>query len=186
MGFYNSFPVKAKTSLKCPSVRLKIEEAQNISKKGIYSLWRNIIMCPDIELHTMFCTLERFTVKCEGAGRRISTSKSETMVLRQKRVQYLSGSGSSGGVEVPRGLVHEWGKSGAGDLQVDQCRVWSNVDFVPVCCGEESWAERQNSVFTGQSLFTCGHELWLVAERMRIWIPAAEMRYLCRLDWTLS
>ncbi|KAI3364986.1 hypothetical protein L3Q82_000948 [Scortum barcoo] len=56
--------------------------------------------------------LERFAAECEAAGMRISTSKSEAMVLDRKRVACplrVSGRGpaSSGGVQVSRGLVHE-------------------------------------------------------------------------------
>ncbi|KAI3376014.1 hypothetical protein L3Q82_016550 [Scortum barcoo] len=56
--------------------------------------------------------LERFAAECEAAGMRISTSKSEAMVLDRKRVAcplQVGGEGpaSSGGVQVSRGLVHE-------------------------------------------------------------------------------
>ncbi|KAI3366608.1 hypothetical protein L3Q82_009297, partial [Scortum barcoo] len=55
--------------------------------------------------------LERFAAECEAAGMRISTSKSEAMVLDQKRVACPlrvgeRGPASSGGVQVSRGLVH--------------------------------------------------------------------------------
>ncbi|KAI3360580.1 hypothetical protein L3Q82_002449 [Scortum barcoo] len=57
--------------------------------------------------------LERFAAECEAAGMRISTSKSEAMVLDRKRVAACPlqvgwrGPASSGGVQVSRGLVHE-------------------------------------------------------------------------------
>ncbi|KAI3351149.1 hypothetical protein L3Q82_005711 [Scortum barcoo] len=56
--------------------------------------------------------LERFAAECEAAGMRISTSKSEAMVLDWKRVACplrvrWRGPASSGGVQVSRGLVHE-------------------------------------------------------------------------------
>ncbi|KAI3356686.1 hypothetical protein L3Q82_003368 [Scortum barcoo] len=56
--------------------------------------------------------LERFAAECEAAGMRISTSKSEAMVLDRKRVVCpLRVSGEvlpqGGGVQVSRGLVHE-------------------------------------------------------------------------------
>ncbi|KAI3376204.1 hypothetical protein L3Q82_016712 [Scortum barcoo] len=56
--------------------------------------------------------LERFAAECEAAGMRISTSKSEAMVLDRKRGGVPSpggwrGPASSGGVQVSRGLVHE-------------------------------------------------------------------------------
>ncbi|KAI3358423.1 hypothetical protein L3Q82_014856 [Scortum barcoo] len=56
--------------------------------------------------------LGRFAAECEAAGMRISTSKSEAMVLDRKRVACplrvrWRGPASSGGVQVSRGLVHE-------------------------------------------------------------------------------
>ncbi|KAI3362614.1 hypothetical protein L3Q82_001627 [Scortum barcoo] len=56
--------------------------------------------------------LERFAAECEVAGMRISTSKSEAMVLDRKRVACPLRVGgerpaSSGGVQVSQGLVHE-------------------------------------------------------------------------------
>ncbi|KAI3356590.1 hypothetical protein L3Q82_017791 [Scortum barcoo] len=57
--------------------------------------------------------LERFAAECEAAGMRISTSKSEAMVLfRPEKGGVPSpgewrGPASSGGVQVSRGLVHE-------------------------------------------------------------------------------
>ncbi|KAI3355717.1 hypothetical protein L3Q82_004305 [Scortum barcoo] len=56
--------------------------------------------------------LERFAAECEAAGMRISTSKSEAMVLNRKRVACPLRVGGevlpqSGGVQVSRGLVHK-------------------------------------------------------------------------------
>ncbi|KAI3356566.1 hypothetical protein L3Q82_017766 [Scortum barcoo] len=56
--------------------------------------------------------LERFAAECEAAGMRISTSKSEAMVLDLEKGGVPSpggwrGPASSGGVQVSRGLVHE-------------------------------------------------------------------------------
>ncbi|KAK0153318.1 putative RNA-directed DNA polymerase from transposon X-element [Merluccius polli] len=56
-------------------------------------------------------SLDRFAAECEAAGMRISTSKSESMVLNRKRVECTLRVEDeilpSGGVQVPRGLVHE-------------------------------------------------------------------------------
>jgi len=55
-------------------------------------------------------SLERFTAECEAAWMRISTSKSETMVLSRKRVECpvrVGNPSPSGGVQVSRGLVHK-------------------------------------------------------------------------------
>ncbi|KAI3364591.1 hypothetical protein L3Q82_011370 [Scortum barcoo] len=62
----------------------------------------------DLQQHV----LERFAAECEAAGMRISTSKSEAMVLDRKRVACPLRVGGEvlpqgGGVQVSRGLVHE-------------------------------------------------------------------------------
>ncbi|KAI3374226.1 hypothetical protein L3Q82_006076 [Scortum barcoo] len=54
--------------------------------------------------------LERFAAECEAAGMRISTSKSEAMVLDRKRVvcplrRVRRGPASSGGVQVSLGVL---------------------------------------------------------------------------------
>jgi len=57
-------------------------------------------------------SLEQFAAEWEAAGMRISTSKSETMVLSWKRVECSLRVGNeilppSGGVQVSQGLVRE-------------------------------------------------------------------------------
>ena len=59
---------------------------------------------------------------------------------------------------------------------MDQWSVCCGTNSVPLCCGEESQKSRL-SVY--QSIFlpalTYGHELWVMTERMRLWIQAAEI-----------
>jgi len=50
---------------------------------------------------------------------------------------------SSEGVQVSRGLVHEWGLNGAENGQTDWCSVCSNAGAVPVHCGEGEALELQ-------------------------------------------
>ena len=57
-------------------------------------------------------SLEQFAVKCEAAGIQMSTSKSETMVVSQKRVEFLLWVGSDLLPQVEdfkylKGLVHK-------------------------------------------------------------------------------
>ena len=69
-----------------------------------------LFISSNIELQV---TLGKFAADCEVVGMRISTSKSEAMVLRKGWIAH-SGSGSvtspSGGVQVSQGLVHEYGE----------------------------------------------------------------------------
>ncbi|KAI3366327.1 hypothetical protein L3Q82_000438 [Scortum barcoo] len=82
--------------------------------------------------------LERFAAECETlAGMRISTSKSEAMVLDRKRVACplqggWRGPASSGGVQVSRGLVHK--SEGKMEREIDRqdwCSVRSYAVGVP-------------------------------------------------------
>ncbi len=52
-------------------------------------------------------SLDGLPAECEAAGIRISTSKFESMVLSQKRLGLGWDPAPSGGVQVPRGLVHK-------------------------------------------------------------------------------
>ncbi|TWW60989.1 hypothetical protein D4764_05G0010790 [Takifugu flavidus] len=102
--------------------------------------------------------------KCEAAGMRISTSKSEAMVLSQKKVECLLRVKEeildpSGGVQVPRGVVHERGKNGAGDRQVDRCGICSNADSALVHCGEERAEPKGEALDLPVDLHSYSH-LW--------------------------
>ena len=123
----------------------------------------------------------------EAVGMGISTSKSEAMVPQLKKggVPTLDREGNpalSGGVQVPWGLIHEWGKNGAGDLQADRCGICSDADSALVRRVEGS--ERWSSEFTGQSFFstlTYDHEVWVVSARTRMRVKEAEMSFFHRV-----
>ncbi|KAI3352723.1 hypothetical protein L3Q82_019304 [Scortum barcoo] len=105
------------------------------------------------------CVLERFAAECEAAGMRISTSKSEAMVLDRKRV--------------------------ACPLQADWCSVRSYAVGVPDRRGEEGAESKGEALDLPVNLraptLTYGHELWVMTERTRSRIQAAEMSFLRRV-----
>ncbi|KAI3353230.1 hypothetical protein L3Q82_019265 [Scortum barcoo] len=94
--------------------------------------------------------LEWFAAECEAAGMRISTSKSEAMVLDRKRVACPLRVGgevlaSSGGVQVSRGLVHD-----ASAVMCGRC-TGPHEGEGPV--KKELSRKAKLSQFTGQSMF---------------------------------
>ncbi|PWA27268.1 hypothetical protein CCH79_00018322 [Gambusia affinis] len=82
-------------------------------------------------------------------------------------------------------LVHEWGKKGAGDRQAD----WRSV-----CCkralyqsvvvkrelSQKARLSIHRSIYVPTLIY--GHELWVMTERTRSWIQAAEMGFLQRVS----
>ncbi|KAK0154256.1 putative uncharacterized transposon-derived protein F52C9.6 [Merluccius polli] len=98
-------------------------------------------------------SLDRFAAECEAAGMRISTSKSESMVLNRKRVE--NGAASAvmrtlhGSVVVKRELSRK-----------AKLSIYQSI-YVPA--------------------LTYGHELWVMTERTRSRVPAAEMSFLRRV-----
>jgi len=86
--------------------------------------------------------LEQFAAKREAVRMRVSTSKSEAMVLCRKTVECSLRVGSE---LLPQAKEFKYlgvlftseGKMGAGDGQTDWCGVCSNASAVPVRCGEE-------------------------------------------------
>ncbi|KAI3355238.1 hypothetical protein L3Q82_018092, partial [Scortum barcoo] len=99
--------------------------------------------------------LERFAAECEAAGMRISTSKSEAMVLDRKRVACPLRSVRSYAVGVP-------GEEGA-ESKARSSRFTHRSIYVPT--------------------LTYGHELWVMTDRRTRsrWIQAAEMSFLRRV-----
>ncbi|KAI3353065.1 hypothetical protein L3Q82_019630 [Scortum barcoo] len=104
--------------------------------------------------------LERFAAECEAAGMRISTSKSEAMVLDRKRVacalsRRIGAASSSYAVGVPDRRGEEGAESKKAKLS-----IYRSI-YVPT--------------------LTYGHELWVMTERTRSRIQAAEMSFLRRV-----
>ncbi|KAI3370581.1 hypothetical protein L3Q82_007150 [Scortum barcoo] len=139
--------------------------------------------------------LERFAAECEAAGMRISTSKSEAMVLDRKRVACPL---QVGGEVLPQVKEFKYQVISGSCSRVRE--RWSEIDRrigaasavmrsvyrTVVVKKELSRKVKRSSRFTGRSIYashlTYGHELWVMTERTRSRdTKAAEMSFLRRV-----
>ena len=133
--------------------------------------------------------LGRFAAECEAAGMRISTSKSEAMVLDRKRVACPL---RVGGESLPQ--VEEFKYLGV--LFTSEGRMEREIDrrigaasavmrslYRTVVVKRELNRKAKLSIY--RSIYvptlTYGHELWVVTERTRSRIQAVEMSFLRRV-----
>ncbi|KAK3551381.1 hypothetical protein QTP70_016644 [Hemibagrus guttatus] len=133
--------------------------------------------------------LGRFAAKCEAAGMRVSTSKSEAMVLDRKKVACTL---QVGGEVLPQ--VEEFKYLGV--LFTSEGRMDREIDrrigaaaavmrsmYRSVVVKKELSRKAKLSIY--QSIYaptlTYGHELWVMTERVRSPIQAAEMSFLHRV-----
>ncbi|KAK3516271.1 hypothetical protein QTP70_007251 [Hemibagrus guttatus] len=133
--------------------------------------------------------LGRFAAKCEAAGMRVSTSKSEAMVLDRKKVACTL---QVGGKVLPQ--VEEFKYLGV--LFTSEGRMDHEIDrrigaaaavmrsmYRSVVVKKELSRKAKPSIY--QSIYaptlTYGHELWVMTERVRSRIQAAEMSFLRRV-----
>ncbi|KAK3518521.1 hypothetical protein QTP70_001509 [Hemibagrus guttatus] len=130
--------------------------------------------------------LGRFAAECEAAGMRVSTSKSEAMVLDWEKVACTLQVGGEflPQVEEFKYLVMSEGRM---DREIDRrigaaaAVMRSMYRFVVV----KNELSRKAKLSIYQSIYvptlTYGHELWVMTERIRSRIQAAEMSFLRRL-----
>ncbi|KAM4590384.1 uncharacterized protein V3H82_004354 [Fundulus diaphanus] len=131
-------------------------------------------------------SLERFAAECEAAGMKISASKSETMVLNRKRVECLLRVGED---VLP--LVEEFKYLGV--LFTNEGKMEREIDrrigaasavkralYRSVVVKRELSQKAKLSIYRSIYVPTLiyGHELWVVTERTRSRIQAAEMSFL--------
>ncbi|KAI3362897.1 hypothetical protein L3Q82_011495 [Scortum barcoo] len=120
-----------------------------------------VVFCDDVVLmvhqaRTFSMYWERFAAECEAAGMRISTSKSEAMVLDRKRWRALSGIRSYVvGVPDRRGAEGAESKGEALDLPVNPRSIH----------------------------LTYGHELWVMTERTRFADTSGRNEFPPQGDW---
>ncbi|KAI3366038.1 hypothetical protein L3Q82_009865 [Scortum barcoo] len=134
--------------------------------------------------------LERFAAECEAAGMRISTSKSEAMVLDRKRVACPL---RVGGEVLPQveefkylGVVL-FTSEGKMEREIDRrigaaSAVMRSV-YRTVVLKKELSRKAKLSIYRSiyAPTITYGHELWVMTERTRSRIQAAEMSFLRRV-----
>ncbi|KAK0138170.1 putative uncharacterized transposon-derived protein F52C9.6 [Merluccius polli] len=132
-------------------------------------------------------SLDRF--ECEAAGMRISTSKSESMVVNRKRVECTLRVGDE---ILPQ--VEEFKYLGV--LFTSEGRMEREIDRRIGAASAVMWTlhgsvvmkrelSRKAKLSIYQSVFvpalTYGHELWVVTKRTRSWVQTAEMSFLRRV-----
>ncbi|KAK3522957.1 hypothetical protein QTP86_010312 [Hemibagrus guttatus] len=155
--------------------------------RSLYNRSRSLVRiasCLDLQ-HA----LGRFAAECEAAGMRVSTSKSEAMVLDWKKVACTL---QVGGEVLPQ--VEEFKYLGV--LFMSEGRMDREIDrrigaaaavmrsmYRSVVEKKELSQKAKLSIY--QSIYaptlTYGHELWVMTERVRSRIQAAEMSFLRRV-----
>ncbi|KAK3512527.1 hypothetical protein QTP70_015639 [Hemibagrus guttatus] len=135
--------------------------------------------------HALGC----FAAECEAAGMRVSTSKSEAMVLNRKKVACTL---QVGGEVLPQveefkylGVLFK--SEGRMDLEIDRwigaaAAVMRSM-YRSVVVKKELSQKAKLSIY--QSIYvptlTYGHELWVMTKRVRSQIQAAKMSFLRRV-----
>ena len=132
--------------------------------------------------------LDRFAAECSSSGMRISTAKTEVMVLsRQPEQCALQVSGVPlRQVEKFKYLGVEFASDGRQDGEID--RRIGTASAVLRSLYRSVVTKTELSLRTKLTIFrsiyrptlTYGHELWVVTERVRSRVQAAEMRFLRR------
>ncbi|KAK3521504.1 hypothetical protein QTP70_007969 [Hemibagrus guttatus] len=133
--------------------------------------------------------LGRFAAECEATGMRVSTSKSEAMVLDRKKVACTLQVGGEvlPQVEKFKYLGVLFTSEGRMDREIDR-RIGAAAAVMrsmyrSVVVKKELSRKAKLSIY--QSIYvptlTYGHELWVMTERVRSRIQAAEMSFLHRV-----
>ncbi|KAK3566125.1 hypothetical protein QTP86_026019 [Hemibagrus guttatus] len=139
---------------------------------GIWGPWPSVKGC----LVSPGLALGRFAAECEAAGMRVSTSKSEAMVLNRKKVACTL---QVRGEFLPQ--VEEFKYLGV--LFMSEGRMDREIDrWIGAAAAVVRSMYRSVVVSIYQSIYvptlTYGHELWFMTERIRSRIQAAEMSFL--------
>ncbi|KAK0144605.1 Craniofacial development protein 2 [Merluccius polli] len=133
--------------------------------------------------------LDRFAAECEAAGMRISPSKSESMVLNRKRVECTLRVGDEilPQVEEFKYLGVLFTSEGRMEREIDR-RIGAASAVMRTLHGSvvvKRELSRKAKLSIYQSIYvpalTYGHELWVMTERTRSRVQAAEMSFLRRV-----
>ncbi|XP_061762964.1 retrovirus-related Pol polyprotein from type-2 retrotransposable element R2DM isoform X1 [Nerophis ophidion] len=134
-------------------------------------------------------SLDRFTAECDAAGMRISTSKSESMVLSRKRGEchLRVGEETLPQVEEFKYLGVLFTSGGRVDREIDR-RIGAASSVMrtlyrSVVVKKELSRKAKLSIYRSiyVPILTYGHELWVMTERIRSRVQAAEMSFLRRV-----
>ncbi|KAK0145403.1 Actin-binding LIM protein 3 [Merluccius polli] len=134
-------------------------------------------------------SLDRFAAECEAAGMRISTSKSESMVLNRKRVECTLRVGDEilPQVEEFKYLGVLFMSEGRMEREIDR-RIGAASAVMRTLHGSvvvKRELSRKAKLSIYQLIYvpalTYGHELWVVTERTRSRVQADEMSFLRRV-----
>ena len=199
----DSFPVRVGLRQGCPlSPILFITFMDRISRRsqGVEGVWfgdlriGSLLFADDVVLmassdRDLQLSLDRFAAECEATGMRISTSKSESMVLRVKRVECSLQIREDvlPQVEEFKYLGVSFTSEGRREREIDR-RIGAASAVMrtlhrSVVVKRELSRKAKFSIL--RSIFvptlTYGHELWVVTERTRSRIQAAEMSFLRRV-----
>ncbi|PWA21171.1 hypothetical protein CCH79_00009483 [Gambusia affinis] len=120
-------------------------------------------------------SLERFAAECEAAGMAISASKSEAMVLSRKRVECL--------LRVRGGVLPQVEEFKYLDRWIGAASAVKRALYRSVVVKRELSQKAKLSIYRSIYVPTLiyGHELWIMTERTRSRIQAAEMGFLRRV-----
>ena len=139
--------------------------------------------------HDLQLSLDRFAAEYEAAGMRISTSKSESMVLNRKRVECTLRDGDEilPQVEEFKYLGVLFTSEGRMEWEIDR-RIGAASAVMRTLHGSvvvKRELSRKAKLSIYQSIYvpalTYGHELWVMTERTRSRVQAAEMSFLRRV-----
>ncbi|KAL7836057.1 hypothetical protein SRHO_G00284040 [Serrasalmus rhombeus] len=134
-------------------------------------------------------SLDRFAAECDAAGMRISTSKSEAMVLTRERVESPLWVGDEllPQVEEFKYLGVLFTSDGTREREIDR-RIGAGSAVMralyrSVVVKKELSHKARLSIYWSIYVptLTYGHELWVMTERTRSRIQAAEMSFLRRV-----
>ncbi|KAK3568661.1 hypothetical protein QTP86_011459 [Hemibagrus guttatus] len=150
----------------------------------------SLIFADDVVLlapSSLDLSLECFAAECEAAGMRVSTSKSEAMVLDRKKVACTLQVGVEvlPQVEEFKYLGVLFTSEGRMDREIDR-RIGAAAAVMrsmyrSVVVKKELSQKAKLSIYQSIYVPTLTYELWVMTERVRSRIQAAEMSFLCRV-----